>query len=69
MATMKKAAVVLDDYKLPVFERILKEEGYEYTNVGKWPKGCITLKVLTRTVAELVPIIKRCNEEGRKLKP
>ncbi len=66
---MKTAAVVLDSWKLPIFEKHLKAAGYKYTNVGDGlSAGTITLRVEYEWVAELKPIIeaaqKECAETG-----
>lgn len=68
MATMKKAAVIIDKWKLPVFERMLKEEGFDFKIVAKWPPECLTLRVDTKTIAELAPVIKKINETAKESK-
>jgi len=60
---MKVAAVVLDAWKLPVFEKHLKEAGYTYEQVSGLTKGTLTLRVAYEWVASLQPIIESAQEE------
>ena len=64
---MKTAAIVIDAWKLTIFEKILDEEGYEYSEqLG--PGECLTLIVETDDVDKLAPIVARMNNEARKSK-
>lgn len=62
---MKKAAIVLDDWKLAVFKRILDEEGYCYTQTAGPFTGSVTLTVETDSIAKLTPVVERMNAEAR----
>ncbi len=61
---MKKAAIVIDDWKLPIFKKTLDSEGYEYSERRGPAKGCITLSVETDSIAKLQPIVERMNYEA-----
>jgi hypothetical protein len=51
---MKKAAIVIDSYKLPVFEKRLRESGIEYdTEPGVTP-NTLSLWIKANTMAELL---------------
>ena len=65
---MKKAAVVIESWKLAVFKKILDEEGYVYTENEGPIRGCITLQVVTKDIESIVPVVKRMNEEAAKSK-
>lgn len=64
---MKKAAVVIDDYKLKIFKRNLKNAGFD------WKETPFTKNVKTLTVFydpsdfdALLKIVKESNEQGRR---
>jgi len=63
---MKKAAIVIDDWKLPIFKRILEEEGYQFTQHNGPVDGCITLDVRTESIAKLKPVVERMNAEAAR---
>lgn len=44
---MKTAAIIIDDWKLPIFKKTLDTEGYKYSKHKGPGKGCITLKIAT----------------------
>ena len=60
---MKTAAVVLDAWKLPVFEKHLKEAGYTYQQGPGITKGTLTLHVAYEWVASLKPVIEAAQKE------
>jgi hypothetical protein len=66
---MKTAMVVLDEYKLPFFEKKLKEAGIEFTIKGEVVKGSIGLQITGESMAQLLewrPIIETINREATK---
>lgn len=63
-----KAAIVLDDWKLSVFKKILDREGYNYSQHSGPMEGCITLQVETDSIAKLKPIVELMNAEAVKTK-
>lgn len=60
---MKKAGVVIDDWKLPIFKRHLDMAGFAYTEHPGITEGTLTLRVEYKWVGELKPIIKAANTE------
>ncbi len=64
---MKKAAICIDDWKLPVFRKILDAEGYKYTETNAL-NGVIILSVSTENIAKLVPVVELMNKEAAKIK-
>ena len=63
-----KAAILVDNWKLPIFRRILDEEGYEYEyeQFSKLSKGSSFIKVTTDDLSKLKPIVERMNMEAAK---
>ena len=62
---MKKAAIVIDAWKLPIFKKTLDAEGYKYSEHIGPGKYCITLKVETDSIAKLQPVVERMNKEAK----
>ena len=66
------AGVAIDDWKLPIFKKILDENGYQYTQHDNTPvKGCTFLKVETENfeaITKLKLIIKQANKTAAKKK-
>ena len=61
---MKKAAIVIDDWKLSIFKKTLDSEGYEYKEIKGPGPNCITLTVKTDNIAKLRPIVEKMNREA-----
>jgi LysM repeat protein len=61
---MKKAAVAIDPYKLPVFEKHLKAAGYTYEVVKG--KAFWVIQVQYEWAHLLKPIIEAANKEATK---
>ena len=59
----KKAAVVLDDWKLPIFKKHLDAAGYRYEEPVGFTDGTLILKVYYEWVHELKPIIEAAQRE------
>lgn len=55
---MKTAAVVIEDWKLPIFKRHLDAAKYVYTQHTGPTQGLLTLKVEFNWVSELQPVIE-----------
>ena len=64
----KKAGVMIDDWKLPVFKRILDDAGYVYEQLPGLTKNTINLMVQYEFVSELQPYIEKAQNECRKKK-
>lgn len=60
---MKKAAVAIDDWKLPTFKKHLGDAGYSYTEHPGVTKDTLLLQVQYEWVADLQPIIEAANKE------
>ena len=60
---MKKAAVVIDDWKLPVFRRHLDAAGRTYMEGPVITADTLLLQVQYEWVADLKPIIEAANKE------
>jgi hypothetical protein len=63
-----KAAIALDDWKLPVFRKRLTEAGYEYTDAGGFLGSNTILHVETDNILALKRVIEACQTECRKMK-
>lgn len=64
----KKAAIVLDTWKIETFKKILKEAGYEFEEFPGVTPDTITLKVEYDLVASLTPVIEKAQRECRNFK-
>ncbi|MHB1230245.1 MAG: hypothetical protein ACYCY3_08050 [Halothiobacillus sp.] len=60
---MKTAAVVIDNWKLPIFKRHLDAAARTYTEYPGVTKNTLTLQVKYEWVADLKPIIEAANME------
>lgn len=65
---MKKAAVLIDSWKLPTFKKHLDAAGYTYTEGEGVTSNTLTLMVNFEWVAELQPIVQAANDECAKQK-
>lgn len=59
-----KAAIAIDDWKLPIFERHLNQSGYTFENAGPFTAGTLLLKVSTDNPEALVEVVKAANTEA-----
>ena len=62
---MKTAAVVIDDWKLPIFKRRLDDAGCAYTEGRGVTAGTLILRVQYKWLADLKPIVEAANNEAR----
>ena len=60
---MKKSAVALDDWKLPIFKKHLDAAGYKYEVPVPFTHGTLILTVHFDWVHELKPIIEAAQRE------
>ena len=58
---MKKAGIVIDDWKLKIFTETLEKEGYKYSQFKGPVKGYITLTVETDDMSKLHKVVKKMN--------
>jgi hypothetical protein len=63
-----KAAIALDDWKLPVFRKRLTEAGYEYRDGGAFMNDTTLLTVITNDMLKLKRVIEACESECQKSK-
>ena len=68
MADTKTAGIMIDDWKLPIFKKTLDAKGYKYTQHPGLTDDTVLLKVRTKSIAKLQPIVKRMNAEAAKQK-
>jgi hypothetical protein len=59
-----RVAVAIDDWKLPIFDRQLKQLGYSYEQVPGVVPNTFFLLVLTENVEALAEVIKTSNLEA-----
>lgn len=62
---MKKAAVIIDGWKMKIFKRHLDRALCKYTEHPGIAPGTLMLRVEYEWVSELAPIIEAANEECR----
>lgn len=63
---MKKAGIVVDDWKLPVFRRRLTAAGYTYTDAGELTPNVTLLQVEYNDMLKLKRTLEECQAECRK---
>lgn len=59
-----KAAIAIDNWKLPIFERHLSQSGYSFENIGPLTPDTLILKVRTDNLEALGVVIKAANTEA-----
>lgn len=60
---MLKAAIAVDDWKLPVFRKRLSEAGYKYHDAGGFTGSTTILTVQTKDILALKTLLERCQAE------
>ena len=63
-----KAAIGVDDWKLPVFRKRLTEAGYTYKDAGALTPDTTILTVETDNMLALKTVIEKCQAECRKVR-
>jgi hypothetical protein len=63
---MKKVGIAIDDWKLPIFDRHLKQSGYSFVNAGLLCKGTLVLTVQTENLEALGVVVKAANDEAAR---
>lgn len=63
---MKKAAIAIDAWKLPIFSRNLVAKGYHYTEGPGLTPGTLFLYVHTDNMQALGQTVLACNKEAAK---
>ena len=59
-----KAGIVIDAWKLSIFERHLTQSGYQFVNVGPFTAGTLALTVNTDNTEALQVVVKAANTEA-----
>jgi hypothetical protein len=63
-----KAGIAVDNWKLPVFRKRLKEAGYEYLDGGALTGATTLLTVEMNDMLALKRLLERCQSECREMK-
>jgi len=61
---MPKAAIAIDDWKLPIFERHLTVAGYEWEQYPGLTENTLTLTVTTPCLNALAVVVREANTEA-----
>lgn len=61
-----KAAIAIDAWKLPIFERHLSGSGYAFEKVNGPMPGTLLLKVETANVEALGGVVRAANAEAAR---
>jgi hypothetical protein len=64
--TATKIGICVDDWKLPIFERHLKQSGYTFENCGNFALGAILLRVDTTNPTALHEVVRAANTEAAR---
>lgn len=59
-----KAGIALDNWKLPIFRKLLTEAGYEYEDGGPLTAASTLLTVETDNMLALKAVLERCRASG-----
>lgn len=60
----QKAGIVIDSWKLSIFDRHLKQSGYKYENKGAFTPDTLILRVDTTNVEALKEVLKAASNEA-----
>jgi len=61
---MPKAAIAIDDWKLPIFKRHLTEAGYSFGQHPGLTDNTLTLVVHTKSIKDLEVVVRKANTEA-----
>jgi hypothetical protein len=61
-----KVGIAVDDWKLPVFRKLLTEAGYEYQDGGALTVRTTLLTVETNDILALKKVLEECQSACRK---
>lgn len=59
-----KAAVAIENWKQSIFERHLKQNGYEFKQSGSITEDSMLLTVTTENVEALAIVLQKANDEA-----
>ena len=63
-----KAAIALDDWKLPIFRERLTEAGFTYEDAGEFTPEMTVLTVVTQDMVRLERVVRRAHDACKRLK-
>lgn len=63
---MPKAAVAIDNWKLPIFERHLQQAGYSFERTDGLTEDAMILTVTTENLVALGEVVKAANTEAAR---
>jgi hypothetical protein len=63
-AKKKMAGIVIEAWKLPIFERRLTQAGYTFANKGAMPGDALLLRVDTTNLEALAIVVQAANTEA-----
>jgi hypothetical protein len=63
-----KAAIAVDNWKLPIFRERLTGAGYEYADAGAFTGDTTILTVETNDMLRLKRLLEECQAECREMK-
>lgn len=63
---MKKIAIVIDPWKLSIFERHFTQSGYAFENAGLVSPDALLLRIDTSNVTALAEVVKAANAEAAR---
>lgn len=61
-----KAAIAIDTWKLPIFERHLQQAGYQFKKAGTLMPGSMLLTVVTDNAEALQEVVKAAHLEAAR---
>ena len=64
-----KAAIIIDNWKLPIFDRHLKQSGYSYESTPNLTKNTMVISVQTENQRALGIVVKAANTEAAHTGP
>jgi hypothetical protein len=62
-----RAAIAIDDWKLPIFERRLSQAGYAYEKGDGLTAGTLNLYVTTDNLIALETVVRAANTEAARV--
>lgn len=63
-----KAAICIDDWKLSIFDKHLREAGFSYENKGHLVSGALILHVEAESANQLRPVVVAAERECKGCK-
>ena len=65
---MKNAAIIIDKWKLPTFEKMLKREGHDYVLMNGLTGNTLVLSVNCKSLSKLKHHVEQAYDECHKLR-